>query len=183
MRCDAVHGGAAEVIQGISPKELQQALVGRTVRRSCRKGKQMWLTFDEGPALMLHLGDLWMSFTPYYAFMHAVAALNMLDCSACTFNSEKLLQLLLAIGHNLPGARQHAGNFAGMTGHVAVRGKESLKYMLAKAVDVNEWPPKYAKVQLSLSEGTHLAFCDSRCTWPRLPTLSWRLLQERRRRG
>ena len=60
-----------------------------------------------------------------------------------------------------------------MTGHVAVKGKESLKYMRAKAVDVNEWPPKYAKVQLSLSEDTHMAFCDSRCTRRHCPTRSW----------
>lgn len=55
----------------------------------------------------------------------------------------------------------------GMTGHVAVKGQESLKYMLAKAVDVNEWPPKYSKLELTLksrSGDTCMAFCDSRCS-------------------
>mmetsp|Transcript_4256 Transcript_4256/g.12272 ORF Transcript_4256/g.12272 Transcript_4256/m.12272 type:complete len:386 (+) Transcript_4256:195-1352(+) len=94
-----------KVIEGIGPKELEQALVGRKIQESCRKGKQMWIQFDQGPSLMLHLG---------------------------------------------------------MTGHVAVEGKESLKYMLAKAVDPSEWPPKYVKVQLNLSEGARMAFCDSR---------------------
>lgn len=56
----------------------------------------------------------------------------------------------------------------GMTGHVAVKGQESLKYMLAKAVDVDEWPPKYCKLELALKSGsddTCMAFCDSRCTF------------------
>lgn len=93
------------VIDGIQHKELQIALEGRIMSEACRKGKQLWINFDEGPSLLLHLG---------------------------------------------------------MTGHVAVKGQESLKYMLAKAVDINEWPPKYCKLQVVLSGNISMAFCDSR---------------------
>ena len=48
--------GSAEVIVGIGLRDLEQALVGRTIREGCRKGKQMWIAFDEGPSLLLHLG-------------------------------------------------------------------------------------------------------------------------------
>lgn len=97
-----------KVINGIAHEELQRALEGRTVSEACRKGKQLWIKFDKGPSLLLHLG---------------------------------------------------------MTGHVAIKGQESLKYMLAKAVDVDEWPPKYCKLELALTSGSGdacMAFCDSR---------------------
>ena len=42
----------AEVIQGITPAELQKALQGRTIKDALRKGKNLWLEFDDGPALM-----------------------------------------------------------------------------------------------------------------------------------
>ncbi len=42
----------AEVIQGIAPAELARALKGRVVKDALRKGKNLWLELDEGPALM-----------------------------------------------------------------------------------------------------------------------------------
>jgi len=42
----------AEVIQGIAPAELAKALKGRVVKDALRKGKNLWLELDEGPALM-----------------------------------------------------------------------------------------------------------------------------------
>lgn len=46
----------SEVIEGVSPEELQTALLRRSIIDAHRKGKQMWLELDEGPALMLHFG-------------------------------------------------------------------------------------------------------------------------------
>ena len=47
----------AEVIEGISPKELEKVLTGRKLLQACRKGKHMWMELDEGaPALMFHFG-------------------------------------------------------------------------------------------------------------------------------
>ena len=47
---------SAEVIEGIAPVALQEALQGRTIKQAHRKGKHMWLEFDQGPCLMLHFG-------------------------------------------------------------------------------------------------------------------------------
>ena len=48
----------AEVIEGIAPRDLQEALVGRTLVAAQRKGKQMWFELDgDSPALLLHLGE------------------------------------------------------------------------------------------------------------------------------
>ena len=39
-----------------SPRTVSNRLRGRTVRAACRHGKQLWLEFDQGPALLLHFG-------------------------------------------------------------------------------------------------------------------------------
>lgn len=102
---EAIVANDTKVIDGILFEDLQTALKGRSLAEANRKGKQLWITFDQGPSLLLHLG---------------------------------------------------------MTGHVAVKGQQSLKYMLAKAVDINEWPPKYCKLEMILSGDVRMAFCDSR---------------------
>ena len=39
-----------------APRTVANRLRGRTVTAACRHGKQLWLEFDEGPALLLHFG-------------------------------------------------------------------------------------------------------------------------------
>ena len=39
-----------------APSTVARRLRGRTVLEACRHGKQLWLEFDEGPALLLHFG-------------------------------------------------------------------------------------------------------------------------------
>ena len=39
-----------------SPRTVTRRLKGRTVTAACRHGKQIWLEFDAGPALLLHFG-------------------------------------------------------------------------------------------------------------------------------
>ena len=39
-----------------TPKTVCRRLKGRTVTAACRHGKQLWLEFDAGPALLLHFG-------------------------------------------------------------------------------------------------------------------------------
>ena len=39
-----------------APRTVSNRLRGRTVRAACRHGKQLWLEFDRGPALLLHFG-------------------------------------------------------------------------------------------------------------------------------
>ena len=39
-----------------SPATVSRRLRGRTVTAACRHGKQLWLEFDQGPALLLHFG-------------------------------------------------------------------------------------------------------------------------------
>lgn len=39
-----------------SPATVSRRLKGRTVTAACRHGKQLWLEFDAGPALLLHFG-------------------------------------------------------------------------------------------------------------------------------
>ena len=39
-----------------SPATVSRRLKGRTVTAACRHGKQLWLEFDQGPALLLHFG-------------------------------------------------------------------------------------------------------------------------------
>ena len=39
-----------------SPATVSRRLKGRTVTAACRHGKQLWLEFDSGPALLLHFG-------------------------------------------------------------------------------------------------------------------------------
>ena len=47
----------AEVIQGVTPEELQNALQGRTILDAHRKGKHLWLELDgDSPAVLFHLG-------------------------------------------------------------------------------------------------------------------------------
>ena len=39
-----------------APRTVSTRLRGQTVTAACRHGKQLWLEFDEGPALLLHFG-------------------------------------------------------------------------------------------------------------------------------
>lgn len=39
-----------------TPRTVARRLKGRTVTAACRHGKQLWLEFDAGPALLLHFG-------------------------------------------------------------------------------------------------------------------------------
>ena len=39
-----------------TPRTVCRKLRGRTVTAACRHGKQLWLEFDAGPALLLHFG-------------------------------------------------------------------------------------------------------------------------------
>jgi formamidopyrimidine-DNA glycosylase len=39
-----------------TPATVSRRLKGRTVTEACRHGKQLWLEFDRGPALLLHFG-------------------------------------------------------------------------------------------------------------------------------
>lgn len=39
-----------------TPATVSRRLKGRTVTAACRHGKQLWLEFDAGPALLLHFG-------------------------------------------------------------------------------------------------------------------------------
>ncbi len=39
-----------------SPATVSRRLKGRTMTAACRHGKQLWLEFDTGPALLLHFG-------------------------------------------------------------------------------------------------------------------------------
>ncbi|MEE2681361.1 MAG: DNA-formamidopyrimidine glycosylase family protein [Planctomycetota bacterium] len=39
-----------------SPRTVARRLTGRTVTAACRHGKQLWIEFDQGPALLLHFG-------------------------------------------------------------------------------------------------------------------------------
>ena len=39
-----------------APRTISNRLRDRTVRAACRHGKQLWLEFDRGPALLLHFG-------------------------------------------------------------------------------------------------------------------------------
>lgn len=39
-----------------TPATVSRRLQGRTVTAACRHGKQLWLEFDAGPALLLHFG-------------------------------------------------------------------------------------------------------------------------------
>lgn len=39
-----------------APRTVSGRLKGRWVTAACRHGKQLWLEFDEGPALLLHFG-------------------------------------------------------------------------------------------------------------------------------
>ena len=49
----------------------------------------------------------------------------------------------------------------GMTGSFVVRGVEPLKYQEFR-VHNEEWPPRFAKLELGFEDGTSLAFCDPR---------------------
>ena len=39
-----------------SPRTISRNLKGKTVTKAARYGKQLWLEFDQGPALLLHFG-------------------------------------------------------------------------------------------------------------------------------
>lgn len=45
-----------EVFVGIAPSALAAALKGRRVMAARRRGKQLWLELDAGPALLVHFG-------------------------------------------------------------------------------------------------------------------------------
>ena len=48
-----------------------------------------------------------------------------------------------------------------MTGSCLVRGQPAPKYK-SFSVDEASWPPKYTKLELALSDGGRLAYCDPR---------------------
>lgn len=49
-----------------------------------------------------------------------------------------------------------------MTGSIAIRGRESVKYVMTKESDIDVWPPRFWKIQLNFSGGVQMAFCDPR---------------------
>ena len=59
-----------------------------------------------------------------------------------------------------PGAMTPLFHF-GMTGSFAVRGVGATKYK-AFTVDTSQWPPKFSKLTIELSDGTAVAFTDPR---------------------
>ncbi len=80
-RCAAL---AAEVIQGIAPKELQEALVGKTVVAVKRLGKHMWLELQDSPALLLHFGERFSRVLPAAAASAAsLQALVAIPAAPC----------------------------------------------------------------------------------------------------
>ena len=46
----------AEVINDVTPRQLEAALVGRRIVIAKRRGKQLWMDLDTGPSLLLHFG-------------------------------------------------------------------------------------------------------------------------------
>lgn len=67
-------------------------------------------------------------------------------------------QMWLDLGKDSPALMLHFG----MTGMLVVQGVDAAKYVNAKQVDKAVWPPKYCKIELELSDGAKVAFCDSR---------------------
>ena len=49
-----------------------------------------------------------------------------------------------------------------MTGNISVRGQKSVKYVMAKEGDPEQWPPRFWKLQLDFSGDVQMAFCDPR---------------------
>jgi formamidopyrimidine-DNA glycosylase len=49
----------------------------------------------------------------------------------------------------------------GMTGALSIRGKGAMKYK-AFVVDVDNWPPRFAKLVITFSNGITLAYTDPR---------------------
>lgn len=44
------------VFEGCTPRRCASVLRGARVRAACRRGKQLWLALDRGPAVLLHFG-------------------------------------------------------------------------------------------------------------------------------
>ena len=47
-------------------------------------------------------------------------------------------------------------------GSIAIKGQRSVKYVGEKQKDVDDWPPRFWKVQLDFRDDVHMAFCDAR---------------------
>jgi len=62
----------------------------------------------------------------------------------------------------LAGTDVDVGFHFGMTGSWSVRGVGSIEYVNTKKADPSVWPPRFAKVTLTLDDGTKLAFCNVR---------------------
>lgn len=58
IQSSTVNYALAEVFEGVSASEMQDALMGKTIKAAHRKGKHMWLEMDPlGAAVVLHFGE------------------------------------------------------------------------------------------------------------------------------
>lgn len=113
-----------KVIDGIAPRDLEAALKGRTIQEACRKGKQLWLDLGkDSPALMLHFGA-----------PRACHSTNVTPAVLCIRHSRRMS----------PCRVPHCFTNAGMTGCLILKGIDAVKYVNAKQVDPDIWPPKCA---------------------------------------
>ena len=146
---------------------------GRTLIAAHRKGKQLWFELDEGPALMIHLGE-----------PDAVDASRAEQC--CCLAGQHLCKRKSwrrSSSASPEQSMQHIVPHAGMTGSIVVHGVKSVQY---KSFVVGEdWPPRFCKLELQFEGGRKLAFSDARSEfhtcwdYKRVPTsTSWSPLQQ-----
>eukprot|EP00850_Spirogloea_muscicola_P020929 SM000231S07476 [mRNA] locus=s231:4653:7750:+ [translate_table: standard] len=122
------------VIDGISPQQLRDGLVGRVVTAAGRKGKNLWMELDRRPWPTFHFGS---------AF-HMPSHVHPLSSLGCSSASD--------IGSGL----------AGMTGHIMIQGEHVAQYMRGTKKDPSDWPPKFHKLVFKMDNDVEVAFCDGR---------------------
>ena len=152
-----VHCPPAEVIEGIQPRDLEVAVQGRTLVAAHRKGKQLWFELDEGPALMIHLGE-----------PGAADSIGAEQC--CCLAGQHHMRLCKRKSWRRSSSAPDPSTaynicctllpHAGMTGSIVVHGVKSVQY---KSFVVGEdWPPRFCKLELQFEGGGKLALSDAR---------------------
>ena len=79
----AIVADDSKVIDGVSPKDFEAALLGKTIVAVHRKGKNMWIQLDSPPFPSFQFGTVWLFLLnpKFRAFLWAFVFELLLQCA------------------------------------------------------------------------------------------------------
>jgi len=144
-----------EIFAGASPASLRSVLVGKKVTAARRHGKNLWLELEEGGGIGNGGGK-------------AKAKASSSSSSSSPSSAALMLHFGMTGSFPVKGAKRvvyvgERGGTGGGAGAKEIKEEEEDKKASTSTSSTPQWPPRFCKLELSLSPGdTKVAYCDPR---------------------